>query len=396
MSTTTTNTPSTVATTPPERAITSRFMDFWLLGGASLILWVLLMTLTPFRDSSSTVRTYLDSASGFFVTCFLLVNYPHFMASYKLAYGKGLRFIAYNWFQLLFVPLLLIGLIAHAFFYADLPPIWTELLNDSLAMVGIETSFQAVSDNHGKESIALLLMLMYISVGWHYSKQAYGCMMVYSHYDGYRLDMWQRRFVKWSLFGIWFANYFTYHRGYGSSNFYGFNQYNLNFTDYGVYFGYGVFFLTLAALLYYIIFRNYRNNKQLPSANFLIPYISLTIWWLPPFNQPFFYMTAVPFFHSLQYLPFVHRFETRKAPAHYSPRRKHIYYASIISVLIVTGWLSFNFVPDMLDHKFNTISLMNVWYFTAAMHIFINIHHYFIDNVIWRFDNPDIKKYLLN
>ena len=133
MGTTTANTPSATTQAPPERAITNRFMDFWLLGGASLILWVLLMALTPFRDSSSTVKTYLDSASGFFVTCFLLVNYPHFMASYKLAYGKGLRFIAYNWFQLLFVPLLLIGLIVHAFFYADLAPIWTELLNDSLA-----------------------------------------------------------------------------------------------------------------------------------------------------------------------------------------------------------------------------------------------------------------------
>ena len=27
--------------------------------------------------------------------------------------------------------------------------------------------------------------------------------------------------------------------------------------------------------------------------------------------------------------------------------------------------------------------------------IFINVHHYFLDNVMWRRENPDIAKYLL-
>lgn len=377
------------------QAITSRYLDFWLLGGASLVLWTLLMVLTPFRGDSATVNTYLDNAAGFFVTCFLLVNYPHFMASYKLAYGMGLRFIFRNWLQLLLVPLLLIGLIIHAFVYADLPAFWTPLLNETMSIVGIDTSFQPVSDNHGTESMAVMLVLMYLTVGWHYSKQAYGCMMVYSYYDGYRLDLWQRRFVKWSLFSVWFANYFAYHRGYTPGNFYGISQYPLDFTSYGTYFGYGSFAVTLVALLYLVVFKNYRNNQQLPTANFLIPYVSLAIWWLPPFNQPFFYMTAVPFFHSLQYLPFVYRVEARQMPAHYGAVRRNIRSATIIAALIITGWLSFNLVPERMDLNLNTIGIMNVWYFTAASHIFINIHHYFIDNVIWRFNNPDVKKYLL-
>ncbi len=386
---------STTPQTVRPRVITSRYLDFWLLGGASLVLWALLMLLTPFREDSATVNNYLNSISGFFVTCFLLVNYPHFMASYKLAYGMGMRFIGRNWLQLLLVPLLLISLIVHAFFYADMSPFWTELLNEALRIVGIEASFQAPSDNYGTESMAVLLALMYVSVGWHYSKQAYGCMMVYSHYDGYRLDAWQRRFVKWSLFSVWFANYFAYNRGYQPGDLYGISQYPLDFTSYGTYFGYGSFVASLAALLGLVIFRNYRTYRQLPTANFLIPYISLVVWWLPPFNQPFFYMTAVPFFHSLQYLPFVYRLETRQTPAHYSALRRNVHYAAIIAALVATGWLSFNLVPEQLDLSFNTIGLMNVWYFTAAFHIFINIHHYFIDNVIWRFNNPNIKRYLL-
>lgn len=378
------------------RAITSRYLDFWLLGGASIFLWLMLIILTPFRDNSSTVETYLSNAGGFFVTCFLLVNYPHFMASYKLAYGKGLRFICANWLQLILVPLLLIALIIHAFVYADMPSFWTNLINKTMALIGIETSFQTVSDKHGAESMAVLLALMYISVGWHYSKQAYGCMMVYSHYDRYRLDLWQRRFIKWGLFSIWFINYFSYHRGYTPADFYGIPQYPLNYGTYSVYLGWTVFALTLAALLYLIIFKNYRTNKQLPTANFLIPYIALAIWWLPPFNQPFFYMTAVPFFHSLQYLPFVYRFEERKMPAHFGHVRRSVHGTAIILLLIATGWFSFNLLPELLDGELNAFDTMKIWYFTAAFHIFINIHHYFIDNVIWRFNNPDIKKYLLS
>jgi hypothetical protein len=27
--------------------------------------------------------------------------------------------------------------------------------------------------------------------------------------------------------------------------------------------------------------------------------------------------------------------------------------------------------------------------------LFINIHHYFIDNVLWRFRDPEVREYLL-
>jgi len=28
--------------------------------------------------------------------------------------------------------------------------------------------------------------------------------------------------------------------------------------------------------------------------------------------------------------------------------------------------------------------------------LFINIHHYFIDNVVWRFKDPQVRAYLLD
>ena len=40
---------------------------------------------------------------------------------------------------------------------------------------------------------------MFFTVGWHYTKQAFGCMMVYASFDGYRFTIAQRNLVKWNL-----------------------------------------------------------------------------------------------------------------------------------------------------------------------------------------------------
>jgi hypothetical protein len=59
------------------------------------------------------------------------------------------------------------------------------------------------------------------------------------------------------------------------------------------------------------------------------------------------------------------------------------------------GALSFEFVPKAIDSTglWHTASLGNSPILVSFL-IFINTHHYFIDNVIWRSNNEQIKKYL--
>ena len=38
--------------------------------------------------------------------------------------------------------------------------------------------------------------------------------------------------------------------------------------------------------------------------------------------------------------------------------------------------------------------LFGVTLFLFIFFIFINVHHYFLDNVMWRKENPDIKRHL--
>jgi hypothetical protein len=41
--------------------------------------------------------------------------------------------------------------------------------------------------------------LMVLTIGWHYTKQVFGCMMVYARYDGYLLTPFQRAITRYAL-----------------------------------------------------------------------------------------------------------------------------------------------------------------------------------------------------
>ena len=59
--------------------------------------------------------------------------------------------------------------------------------------------------------------LMIFTVGWHYTKQVFGCMMVYAYFDGYPLTQAQRDLTKCALLSIWGMN-FVYSNIGGAQN----------------------------------------------------------------------------------------------------------------------------------------------------------------------------------
>ena len=70
-------------------------------------------------------------------------------------------------------------------------------------------------------------------------------------------------------------------------------------------------------------------------------------------------------------------------------------FGKFVATGIGLGWLGFIGLPALFH-----IGLApdeSVWGPSVFVFIFmmwINIHHYFIDNVIWRRDNEDVRKYL--
>ena len=140
--------------------------------------------------------------------------------------------------------------------------------------------------------------------------------------------------------------------------------------------------------------RIYNRDKKLPSVNFLVPMFALLIWHIPLFGNPqYFYILA--FFHSLQYFPFVAKVETTR----YKKQNRNKYTGRLLiffGIMMVLGFLSFDYVPTSFDQMNDSLNLLHVSFFMIAFLIFINVHHYFIDNVLWRFKNKQVRELLFD
>jgi hypothetical protein len=385
-----------IESTPAPRALLSPGLDFWTLGGASLVVWVALVCVEGLRSQSWAVYHQLDSLVAASAMLAVLVNYPHFMASYKLAYGRGGAFVLRYWYQLIAVPIgLMVLLGAGAWLYLQ-PGVgqgFFDMLHRALTGLGLDTRI-GTAPTAGRNLMSLTIGFMYFTVGWHYSKQAYGCMMVYANFDGYKLSPPQRTALRWALFSVWAVHFCYLHTATEPGNFFGVSYFTLGLPG-------AVYPCALVAcaaaflvVVHVVFVPNYRLLGRRPSATFLIPYVAFAFWWVPPLQQREFIFYLVPFFHSLQYLTFVSKVErarlSKTSPAGWSPRA-----AMIVVALVAVGFLAFELVPDTVDTLARSRTTLGLPFFIAAATIFINVHHYFIDNAIWRFDQREVREYLL-
>lgn len=233
---------------------------------------------------------------------------------------------------------------------------------------------------------------MFFTVGWHYTKQAFGCMMLYAHFDGYRLTPRQRGVIKWNLLSIAWMNLAHGSQQSGPLAFSHYSYYSVDLPD--VLVPLSACMLTVGFVLvgWTVFYRKYAEDRQLPTMNMLVPFVAMYVWWMPFMRQHEFYYLLIPFFHSLQYLVVASKLEhgRLKTSAHYEIKA-----TAIVVGVIGAGWLSFDFIPSTLDAWLGTFNTWHIFFFFTAAMLFINIHHYFIDNVIWRFRDPVVKQHLL-
>jgi hypothetical protein len=387
----------------PSRSLIHPFVDFWLLGGASVVIWGLMILGQPFRHNTSSVNIHYEQLAATFAIMSLLCNHPHFIISYRFGYGRGITFILKNWFSLLAVPALLVALFTVAFLN------YHRQIGDESSLRWINLPFEYLRLGYrfgrmgdwGTELLSLSIWAMMLTVGWHYAKQVFGCMMVYARYDNYALSGRQRFAIKTSVIILSVVNLISFSVGIASRTLMNpWSMYGITLTPIGLpagllsLSGAGAI-LSFAGVLYFVVYDNYRRRKQLPSANFLIPWIALHVWWIPLAAHPEFNAIAVPFFHSLQYLPFAYRVERGterniKFKAYRYPKL-----TLEILVLLVIGFLAFEFIPTLLNESLDTSLGQTPYFFTIAFAVFLNIHHFFIDSVSWRLTTPAVRQGLL-
>lgn len=378
--------------------------DFWLFGGLSIVIWLGLTLL--YMTGQQAQPAFLSLAvqmSGFFAIAGLLVNTPHFYWSYRIAYGQGADFLLRNAFQLILVPLALIAIMALAFLCTQFPEVDAKVsggLNQALSWFALD-SHAAFYKNSGACLIGLLLVAQYTAVGWHYSKQVFGISVLSSVAARYPLSRPQILGLKFQLFAIWAIYLCEVNAGYKIYHFGGFAYQNMNWPV-------NLTLVTPCILvglifynLYFIVWKNWANARKLPPWPTVAPVLALHLWYIPAIylRTPGFFEWVVPFFHSIQYLSFTSRYEINKET---QAREKadgtsgSWVYAYIL--VVFCGFLFSHWLPPTLDSQLSAAASGTVSvpaFFAIATYLFINIHHYFIDNAIWRKSNPEVRTVLL-
>jgi hypothetical protein len=371
------------------------------MGGISIAAWALFYGWEKVQGTQEVNDWLSDfsSATVLFLLLSVAFNYPHFISSYHLAYGRGREFILKHWFSLILVPVALVISFAVAYFtlfvgIRDWPGVTAA--NDNFLSLGLHFRL-GQQGTMGREILNAVGWGLYITSGWHYLKQVYGGMMVFSYYDRYSLSPWQRNLIKVNLIAIAAAQlaiFMAFFRKDGTLGL----PYLMGFklTPVGLDNDIAFASMIVAALLSlsvaaFVIGLNYRRTKKLPSACFLVPWAAYHLWALPVLDVPLYYLMLVPLFHAIQYLPFVYRLEAPGIPKKTYARTAIIGYAATAFV----GFMAFKGLPHFLDGTVGTLDENVPQFFTYCFVVFMNVHHFFIDGVIWRFDQKEVQTRLL-
>ncbi len=125
-----------------------------------------------------------------------------------------------------------------------------------------------------------------------------------------------------------------------------------------------------------------REGKSIPLRMWL-PWIATFSWYVMVDVNPasFFLLQA---FHALQYLTFPARVELNEYtnPLH---RWRHLIWYYV--VLVILGFIAFQWA-DLAGVPASGLQMA-----TATMMV-INLHHYFIDAVIWKIRDPAVRQSL--
>ena len=344
-------------------ALLTPILDLLMIGGASLIIFAV-----AYLFVDSTGKTDKIAWAAFYLA--FIVNNPHFIASYALLYWDKRRELLtkprFFWAAVI-VPVLLIGYMA-ACIYSDSPKYLSYTVN-----------------------------LLYFTVGWHYIKQIYGTIIVSCARRGYYFSKTESAALRYSLYPVWMMSFINGNTGIREIQYYGIGYKTFGLPPELLTVDYVLAVLSLF-VLGFVVLRKWRRDQKLPAPSGIASFAAIYIWYLPTLYHPFFFF-LVPFFHSLQYLLFVTALKKNEFVKESRQDGAELFWKIFrySSIIFVTSLLTFKLVPEWLDASVSYDKReFGPQLFTFLFLTFINIHHYFIDNVIWRRDNPALKEYLLS
>lgn len=354
-------------------------LDFMLLGGGSVLTCLLILLLLP--KGISTVQ------QAVLVTVLMtLINQPHFAHSYQMfyrnfrdkAFGSYAPFLRYRYiFAGLIVPVLLIAFLTST----------------------------AVTGN--VRALAMGANLMFLTVGWHYVKQGYGILMVDSVQKRQFFSDGAKKLLRINGYACWGMAWLGANHEIAKPNPYlGLTYFSIPFPSF-VYYAAIAFAVATSAAVVWVLAARFRKSKGALPWNGVVAYLTTLYLWVIFVQINPLFLAVIPTFHSLQYLAVVWRYQLNAGAKGATGSRSFLSglwpsgvlpsLAMFIGIGTFLGFVGFMGAPRVLDAVFPYDKhVFGPSLFLFAFYIFINVHHYFLDNVMWRRGNPDVVQHIFS
>ncbi len=366
-----------------------------MVGGGSLIALLLLMIFVPPQNKAGVIYVGTMVYWGSFIC-----NNPHFMISYQLLYsGYGAKL--------------------HQFSHTR--PMWWRYVNVGILVPAVLLLLLGIMTYDGVTHASYQWLgygtdAMFFFVGWHYMKQAFGMFIMLSALRKVYYSALQRRIMLWNSYATWFFAWGFPHPPVPVDNETLKSIKNaiiIPLTTVSLpawlvcILGLAVLFTTIG--VFAVLWQVWVKEGKRPPISAMIGYFSMYylfafIFWMHPL-----WIMVAPFFHSLQYLFFVIAYKRGHArkelnnlarklgqqPAMHDAKKIRGRHERFYAYAFLLGLSFFLIIPLCIDlYAMHLPRPIPAGFFMTAFSIFINIHHYFIDNVIWRKENSDVGDHL--
>ena len=362
-----------------RRWVHGPWVDFLTLGGGSLVVLGALAAFYPRDDAARAVLASTALVLAFFLT------YPHVAHSYQLFY-KGFLTKAFSPASALAARYRLAGVVvpvAMVVFFA------VALAGDSLALLGLAGNVTLLTS------------------GWHYAKQGFGILMLDAARKGVRFSAGERQRLLWNTHLIWVTFWLMINDTLVKQEMWGITYYLIDVPESVRSAMLGVVVLS-ALVVGYDLFRKWRVERTLP-VNGIVAYVATVYAWVLIGRFDPVLLLVVPLFHAIQYLSVVwrYRLNVEGARLRSSPTSAERGWSWLSGGNALAGLSRFAVVGGALGAvgfwgaplALDTLVGYDRAIFGAALFFFIawtfvGIHHAVMDNVIWRRENSESRRYL--
>lgn len=337
--------PATTSASP--RYFVSPWVDAVVVGLGSIVVYLVFRAAPAWSTSERVVTVG--------ATLVWAVNYPHFASTNYRLYHDRANIAQYPMTALL-VPVLITS-----------------------AMIGSFASPAVIAP--------AFVMLYQLWSPYHFSGQTIGITMLYARRHGYHLDGWLRRALSTFVVATFVLQAARFEVGDGTATFFGVTYPTLGLPTWAPDVVAAGMWACAGAFVVLLVHRSRSTRRMVPPL-VLLPAVTQFVWFAA--TPPGYYLYLVPFFHSLQYLLIAWNLQLKEVldRGEHVPSPRFVLRTSArwVAVIVAGGYAMFWLLPRLGAHAGRSMAFSS-----AIVLAGLQMHHFFVDGVIWRLRNSSVR-----